>query len=116
MNTRTILYLLALCLSITSCAFIPTIDKDQSYASRCDMITKKMTLTTVVLDNANCSGQNQEACLVALVVGVPAVSLVVSGSVVVVGNTIHWVEYQGTCDSGYVSEYVKVFKEKLKRT
>jgi hypothetical protein len=40
-------------------------------------------------------------CLLFTLIGVPviaATSFIVSGSIVVIGNTLHWIEKQGTCD------------------
>ena len=102
--------------SIVSCAFVPTIDREQRYADKCNMYTKRMTLTTVPLNNINCSGQDADACLLVWAIGAPATTFVVSGSVVLVGNTLHWVEFQGTCEDGAVAEYVRLFKEKFNKT
>ncbi|GGY47038.1 hypothetical protein GCM10011297_19990 [Bacterioplanes sanyensis] len=45
-----------------------------------------------------------------MAIGLPAITLVVSGSVILIGNTLHWVEYEGTCEGGMVAEYVGLFK------
>jgi len=114
-NIKKVLFLLVLSLVTTSCAFVPEVDKDQGYAKQCDMVTRKLNLASITLGHLDCGvgSGGDEACLAAIGVAIPAVTLVVSGSIVVIGNTLHWVEYQGTCESGYVSQYVKIFKEKL---
>jgi hypothetical protein len=30
-------------------------------------------------------------------------SALISGSIVLTGNTVHWLEYQGTCSDGYLN-------------
>ncbi|MGD8569907.1 MAG: hypothetical protein PVJ39_17605, partial [Gammaproteobacteria bacterium] len=34
-----------------------------------------------------------------------------SGSIVLVGNTLHWLEFHGRCDDGIVSRLLKEIKE-----
>ena len=46
---------------------------------------------------------NSAECLLSVLVSggvVTATSFIVAGSIVAVGNTIHWVEKQGTCEKG----------------
>ena len=47
-------------------------------------------------------GYNDECLLVAL--GVASTSYIVSGSIVVVGNTVHWIEKQGRCEDRFMRE------------
>ena len=50
------------------------------------------------IQNSEChNSKKNPACLLGIAVVVPAASLVVSGSVVLAGNTLHWLEYQGRC-------------------
>ena len=35
---------------------------------------------------------------------VPMVTLAVSGSAVLIGNTVHWMEYQGRCDEEKIAK------------
>ena len=39
-------------------------------------------------------------------VAIPVTSFVVSGSIVVVGNTVHWIEEQGTCEDSMIQESI----------
>ena len=41
-------------------------------------------------------------------------TLIVSGSVVVVGNTVHWLEQQGSCDESITQKTVNGFVSGLK--
>lgn len=93
-------YLLAVFV-LGSCTFTPKVAEQQDYASACDMTTKALTLDKEVFAMTSCGSDAKAipACLLAYAIGIPALSLVVSGSIVVAGNTIHWLEYQGKCDS-----------------
>lgn len=72
------------------------------------MVTRKMTLESKSLGAFDCSDTTPELCLVVLI-GVPAASLVVSGSVVLAGNTLHWMEYHGRCEQGLVNKALSQF-------
>lgn len=101
-----------LCMSVmvlqTSCAFYPAVSPDQSYANDCEMKTRKLTLENEQLGFFDCNQGSAEACLI-LVAGVPVATLAVSGSVVLLGNTLHWVEYHGRCETGFVSKTLSKF-------
>ena len=96
-----ILHPAALLLFLSGCTFLPATSEDQSYADRCEMLTKKLTLTSEYFDLHHGCGNdaNTPMCYLASAIGVPAISFVVSGSIVMVGNTINWFEYQGTCEN-----------------
>lgn len=72
-----------------------------AYDARCDVVYKKKTLAVEqvplggVGDGMNCDSSC--APLVIALAAIPAASVVVSGSIVVVGNSISWVERQGEC-------------------
>ena len=59
------------------------------------------------------SAEAVTACLIAFGVVIPAGSLVVSGSVVLVGNTLRWVEYHGSCDEGAIGQTLSRFRSLL---
>ena len=48
------------------------------------------------------------------IVAVPVTSFIVSGSIVVVGNTIHWVEEQGMCDDSMTQEAIRALVDSTK--
>ncbi len=58
-----------------------------------------------------CQGSGEEAalCLLAFGVVIPAGSFIISGSVVLIGNTAHWLEYQGRCEQGIVQRSASLF-------
>ena len=90
--------IVALSLFISGCVFYPrTIEY---YDAGCEIKYRTMVLGTEEMKK-DCSGQklkdpNSEACF-ALVVAMSAGSAIVSGSIVVVGNTVYWLEREGEC-------------------
>lgn len=89
------------CLLTASCVIFKP-EKIPNY-SNCETISRQMTLTAEQL-KANPSGKHSSSIsdtdpryLAALGVLVTGGSLLVSGSVVLVNNTLHWVELQGDC-------------------
>lgn len=90
---------------LQSCVVIPqTVEND----SNCELYTKQITLKMKQLENLEdissrrCSN---ETCLLLLFAPV-TVSAVVSGSIMVAENTIHWIEKEGRCDEDIVAENV----------
>ena len=79
----------------SGCVIVPiTIE---SYDPDCRVVTRHMELKTVQVAAFNaCAGQGCDAgVLVAL--GVTAVSVIVSGSIVVVRNVVYWAEHRADC-------------------
>jgi hypothetical protein len=75
-----------------------------------DSATCKTFTNSMFLDEKEIKGHiecpassDPMVCLVAIA-AVPAGSFIISGSIVVSNNTIHWLEYQGTCSDGYLSK------------
>jgi hypothetical protein len=93
--------ILAICFG----CFVPkTVDNDEN---ACKLVTRQYTLGFSVEDGGRIIAESMRGCsdpkclLVAPLVSavlVPTCSFIVSGSIVVVGNTIHWIEGQGRCD------------------
>ena len=98
--------ILALPIFLSGCTFLPAVSEKQSYAYQCEMHTKELTLTTEYFDLHRGCGNEAESgvCYLAAAIGVPAISFIVSGSIVLASNTINWLEYQSTCDSNYLSK------------
>ncbi len=80
------------------CVFYPK--KVEYYEGDCDIQVRKLTLESEQMQGGctggNNSGDNAKACLV-LVLAVSASSAIISGSIVVVGNVVYWLEKQGKC-------------------
>ena len=101
---RTFLFLLSL--TLTACAFYPKVSERQEYAQQCELLTRQLELESHQLNMSNsCAGLDGEAglvCLAALGVVIPAGTILVSGSITLAGNTLHWLEYQGRCPSSFL--------------
>ena len=94
---------------VQNCIVIPKTvsEEDQD----CLLVTKSMTIdyytSPELIDeavdemiNAISSDCNEPECLLlfAPLIAISVGSFILSGSIVVVGNTIHWIEEQGRCD------------------
>ena len=87
---------LATPLLLSACVALPVIDYSRPIP--CAMVTRELMLTVVEMRDAyRC--QRADDCLAALALGSALfmASTVVSGSVVIVGNTLHWMESNGRC-------------------
>lgn len=95
-----------LIIMLTGCAFYPKVADSQAYAQQCQMLTRQLELDSQQLNISNsCSGLGGEAgmlCLATLGVVIPAGTILVSGSITLVGNTLHWLEYQGRCPDSFL--------------
>lgn len=110
---------LTLVLLLSGCTVYPSkVPLDQGYA-RCELVSRQLALNYEWLEantHANllrglgdCQ-QSTEVCLaayVAIIGGWTAGSAIVSGSVFLAGNTIHWLEYQGRCDDSGLRQLIK---------
>ena len=86
-----------LSLFVSGCFFYPK--TVQYYEPVCEIQARRMELHSKVID-ATCSGgsshEGAAACL-AFYLTMTAGSALVSGSIVVVGNTVYWFEKRGRC-------------------
>ncbi len=109
------LLVLLMLVPLQGCIFLPQtgppVDQD------CLLATKSMTLhvhtSEALIDeavdemvNAIASDCSEPECLLVLapIVAISVGSLVVSGSIVVTGNTIHWLEKQGRCQDSLTQQ------------
>jgi hypothetical protein len=92
-------FIILMLLALTSCAlFLPEKAKDQPYSEGCELLTKKLVLSSEPRFSGN--GGNGGSCdldCLRLLLIIPAGSLIVSGSIVIANNTLHWVEYESRC-------------------
>ena len=99
-------------LALSSCVYVPVVDEPDTTAS-CKTYTKTMSLETVeihenIFVQPGCDKDCAAAALGSVIV-VTAGSALISGSIVLTGNTIHWLEYHGTCSDGYLSKAKQLF-------
>ena len=93
-------------LNLVACAFVPKVEHSQTYAKNCEMYTKELTLDAISLGGLDCGGNTSCFAVAGLI---PVMTFLVSGSIVLVGNTVHWLEYQGSCDEGLVQSGINKF-------
>ncbi|HAF44950.1 MAG: hypothetical protein A2100_01415 [Sideroxydans sp. GWF2_59_14] len=109
MSTRKPFATVSLALALSACVVVPV--EDEVAASSCDTYTKSMTLKTVTANGGGLHCRD-EACL-AVILAVSAGSLIVSGSIVLTNNTVHWLEYQGSCDDSFLNTTKQRFLDSL---
>ena len=116
MQNSTVVLILFLPLIIWSCLVIPK--TEHSTVSNCELITKSWTLEFHGIGSNNgcygcddfvrvvieCGGEVEEC--VAIIATVSLGWTVIAGSIVVVGNTAHWLEKQGTCEDSLVKSSI----------
>jgi hypothetical protein len=109
--------LLAMTFALSACIYVPVVDQHDAESSSCNTFTKSMSLETVELQgNISQSGCRTGDCVATALAGVVVVtagSAIISGSIVLTGNTIHWLEYQGTCSDGYLGRVKKLFLDSI---
>ena len=87
---------------LSACVFFPKTSPNQYDGGSCGTVTKKLRLEVKVKKKYSiCSTRELKKslgiCLVLSGIAASATA-VVSGSVVLLGNTIHWVEHKARCD------------------
>ena len=92
-------------LLLKACVFLPEVVEERE--NSCQLYTKQLRLEFAHADfsGVTCSGEACTAVLTAMLV-ISATTLVVSGSIVVVGNTIHWIEQSVSCDAETVQRHL----------
>jgi hypothetical protein len=100
------------------CIVVPKAVEDRE--ATCELSTRKFTLDVYgstspdgqqlarevnILSASKC---DDPACLLVMapVITVSVGSVIVSGSLTVIGNTIHWLEKEGRCDDGVINQAV----------
>lgn len=82
-----------------SCLYTPKVSEYQAH--HCNLITKRLELKENTFEpdpKLVPNAKDGVDVLIGLTVIGPT-TLIVSGSIVMVGNTIHWIEAQGRCDN-----------------
>lgn len=80
---------------LSACIVVP--QTQTVYDPQCQVMTRQITLETTVIGGfTRCAGDGC-AALLATMGFVTAASVVVSGSIAVVGNAVYWIERQGQC-------------------
>lgn len=83
---------------LASCVFLPY--KESVSPQRCDVYKARWSLAAEPLkEYIECYGAGEDAgiCMFSVGVVIPLGSLIISGSIVLIGNTLHWLERSGRC-------------------
>ncbi|MCB1190890.1 MAG: hypothetical protein H7A23_04210 [Leptospiraceae bacterium] len=111
------LYLLLISLLLNFC-FVPK-PVEPIKNERCELRFKQYTLgihensSYVAEESVHAAFDcDKPECVLVVLSIVPVSSFVVSGSIVIVGNTIHWLEKQGMCEDSFVQSKIKEFKSR----
>jgi hypothetical protein len=98
-------------LALSACVYVPTVKERDAAEAECKTLTQSMSMDAIeVGSHADCHGEDCTAMLAGIVI-VSTGSAIISGSIVLTGNTIHWLEYQGTCSDGYLGKTKRLFLE-----
>lgn len=102
--------------TISGCVYIPS--ESPSHNDDCHLTTHNYHLQSkpILSTNGDFSGCNSRECISVILGGIVVVSAssaILSGSVVIVGNSIHWIEHQGRCDSSFTQQSVNKFTNGL---
>lgn len=91
---RTLTAALGLGIALSGCMVYPK--EISRYDAECKITTHKYVFDVVAIEDPGCVTNDPRACL-AIIAAVGPVSAVISGSIVVVGNTLYWLEEEGAC-------------------
>jgi hypothetical protein len=120
MNFLKILLFTVLAFALSACVYVPVVKQNEATPDTCKTFTQSMSLDAVELQvNVNMSHgcRNDEcAALLASAAVVTAGSAIISGSIVLVGNSLHWLEYQGTCSDGYLNKTKQFFLDSISKS
>lgn len=93
---KPLMLLSVMTVSVTACTFYP---KKLEYYSDCNIKANKLVLEAEPIKLAcatSYSDPSGKACLSSLI-AFGVASAIVSGSIVVIGNTVYWLEEEGKC-------------------
>ncbi len=97
--------------ALSGCIVTPKVDVASGEDATCNTVTKHMALKAIYMRQTGCAGSSVEgiALCFAAYAAIGAGSTLVSGSIVLTNNTLHWLEYQGRCSESNL----KIEKQKL---
>jgi len=106
MNRWRMLFLLCLLMSLSGCFSLSTVHNPEDDA--CNLVSRELKVVPPDQSGYQYSGNmhvNSVEEAVFLVIVIPTTSLLVSGSVAVMGNVVYWVEKQGKCTDSTVRTF-----------
>ncbi len=112
MHLKTGIAWVSLSLVLPGCVILPRANAPTAH-DHCTLATHSYTLTTapLAIESARITFDSEHecgaACTLGMITAVPAASLIVSGSIVAAGNTVHWIEVQGRCPDSLTQQAVQ---------
>lgn len=91
-----------------SCAVVPVTKAHSTRDIQCGVSSHEFDLKMIKAGSISASCNTPE-CILSIGLFAAAwtgVTAIVSGSIVLVGNTVHWIEQQGPCDADILDEQV----------
>lgn len=91
-----------------SCSVVPVVKSHTPRDKECGVTTHEYDLKLVEMGGISASCNSAE-CILSLGVVAAAwtgFTAIISGSIVVLGNTVHWLEQLGPCDTNELEEQV----------
>lgn len=110
MRALKILSATLLVLALSACV-VPVVDKPEA-SPACKTTTNSMSLQ-MANENIFVHGQCSDQACLAAALAVFAGSAIISGSIVLTNNTVHWLEYQGTCSDSYLNSVKQRFLDSI---
>ena len=106
--------LITFSLILTSCATIVPQAITDIDSTRCNLVTKKLTLKAIEHPLPDDCGDIE--CIIAILAAsalYTATTGIISGSIVLVGNTVHWLEKQGSCNDSFLNTSIRNHNQPL---
>ena len=105
MHTLKALLLVGLIGSLSGCFTAKTVDSPED--SECNLVTKERELHYDNDLTNKMGGGGDPRAMLPILVGSAPVSFIVSGSIVLIGNAVHWIEKTGKCSDEDVQNYTE---------
>lgn len=87
---------------------MPKVQDENPDYDRCQLSTKKMQLVALGGLFEGCAGAGEGAAVLCLTTALySTTTAIVSGSIVLVGNSLHWLEKQGKCEEGLLKAAIE---------
>ena len=105
---ESIMVVLACGFMLSSCVFPKAVENGND---KCQLLTKELALEKSESYNDACFSKDE--CIGAAIIG--GVSTAVSGSIVLIGNSVHWLEKKGRCNEHDLNEGLASHREVVKQ-
>lgn len=104
---------------LCACVYLPVVDQQHMQRESCQTVSKKLTLSANnrfsndLLNGKLCTPRDCDARAIVLALAIPASTAIVSGCIVLLGNTVYWLEYTGRCEENKLEQAKTDFYQSL---